>query len=110
MRPHFDGPVSKHRWRESTSIIRCLTTGSYYAAHWADGIRQTRRDWLAARGVGIMMVGAMFRIAPRDALFLGGFAMSTSPHRRDFMRTAAAGSIAGLGDLAFLSRLQPVTA
>jgi hypothetical protein len=46
----------------------------------------------------------------REPPFFGGFAMSASPHRRDFIRTAAAGSIAGLGDLAFLSRLRPVTA
>src|SRR5438067_2261279 len=36
--------------------------------------------------------------------------MSRRTDRRDFLRTAAAGSLAGLGDLAFLSRLRPVTA
>jgi hypothetical protein len=30
--------------------------------------------------------------------------------RRDFLRVASAGAIAGLGDLAFLSKLRPVTA
>jgi hypothetical protein len=33
-----------------------------------------------------------------------------SADRRDFLRTAAATSLVGLGDLAFLSRLRPVTA
>ncbi len=36
--------------------------------------------------------------------------MLNSPDRRDFLRVASAGAIAGLGDLAFLSKLQPVTA
>jgi len=36
--------------------------------------------------------------------------MSARNNRRDFLRTAAAGSLVGLGDLAFLSRLRPVTA
>src|SRR5262249_45206777 len=36
--------------------------------------------------------------------------MSARANRRDFLRTAAAGSLVGLGDLAFLSRLRPVTA
>jgi hypothetical protein len=36
--------------------------------------------------------------------------MSARSNRRDFLRTAAAGSLVGLGDLAFLSRLRPVTA
>jgi hypothetical protein len=36
--------------------------------------------------------------------------MSSRPDRRNFIRAAAAGSLAGLGDLAFLSRLRPVSA
>src|SRR5260221_13317508 len=40
----------------------------------------------------------------------GGSTMSARANRRDFLRTAAAGSLVGLGDLAFLSRLRPVTA
>jgi hypothetical protein len=36
--------------------------------------------------------------------------MSSRFDRRNFLRTAAVGSLVGLGDLAFLSRLRPVTA